>query len=94
MKTEQITLTYTNGETEEFTVHPGTDIIADPGKFEGQCLYVPYYWRIYLNGFADRDDGQVLGFDVSADDKAKFPSLEHRRTVKLVESDLGFVCQI
>jgi hypothetical protein len=68
--------------------------IRRPGKFEGEMLYVPYFWDVYLNGFADRDDGKVLGFDILPEDKAIFPELKKRRTVKLVETDNGFVCEV
>ena len=64
-----------------------------PGKFEGCAPYVAYYWSIYLEGCADRDDGDVLGFDVTADDKALFPELRRRRTVRLRETDSGFVVE-
>lgn len=69
-------------------------IIRSPGRFEGAPVYVPYFYDIYLNGGADRDDGRVLGFDVTAADKAEFPELKGRRTVKLVEQDIGFVVEV
>ena len=69
-------------------------VIRDPGQFEGEMLYVPYYWDAYLNGCADRDDGDVLGFDVTPEDKAQFPELKRRRTVKLCQRDDGFVCEV
>jgi hypothetical protein len=66
--------------------------ITNPGKFEGQPIYVPYYWDSYLNGCADRDDGRVLGFDITPEDRALFPEIpSKRRTIKLEESDSGFV---
>ena len=65
--------------------------IRSPGKFEGEMIYVPFYWDVFLNGFADRDNGHVLGFNVSADDKKMFPELRRRRTVRLIERDDGFV---
>jgi hypothetical protein len=68
--------------------------IISPGKFEGEMVYVPYFWEAYLNGCADRDDGRVLGFDVTAEDKAMFPELKGRRTVRLMERDDGFVVQV
>lgn len=68
--------------------------VTRPGKFEGEAPYVPYFWEAFLNGFADRDDGKVLGFDVRAEDKAIFPELKHRRTVKLYETDQGFVVEV
>lgn len=69
-------------------------VILSPGKFELCAVYVPHFWDIYLNGFADRDDGTVLGFDVTAEDKAEFPELKNRRTVRLVEHDNGFVQEV
>lgn len=69
-------------------------IIRSPGQFEGEAIYVPHFWEAFLDGFADRDDGRVLGFDVTADDKAEFPELKHRRTVKLYQRDDGFVCEV
>ena len=65
-----------------------------PGKFEGEEIYVPYFWNIYLDGGADRDNGSVLGFDVTVEDKAIFPELNGRRTVKLVQDGNGFVREI
>ena len=65
-----------------------------PGKFEGCASYVPFYWDAYLNGCADDDDGKVLSFDVTEDDKVLFPELKRRKRVKLVETDDGFVCEV
>ncbi len=76
----------------EYEVEHGT--IRTPGKFQGEALYVPYFWDAFLNGCADRDNGQVLGFDVTDDDKKEFPELRKRRTVKLVETDQGFVLEL
>src|SRR5437867_3609099 len=43
-----------------FAIGPGGQI-KDPGKFHGEMLYVPYYWELYLDGFAHnkQDDGTV-----------------------------------
>ena len=64
-----------------------------PGKFEGCAPYVSYFWSLYLEGCADRDDGKVLGFDITNEDKALFPELKGRRTVRLYETDAGFVVE-
>lgn len=68
--------------------------VAHPGKFEGCAAYVPYYWDVFMDGGADRDNGRVLGFDVTAEDKALFPELKRRRTVRLTETSDGFVCEV
>lgn len=76
--------------TREYNVD-ANGIIRTPGMFEAEMLYVPYYWDAYMNGCADRDDGTVIGFDVTVEDKAQFPELRTRRTVKLYQRDDGFV---
>ena len=72
----------------------GADIIRSPGKFEGDCTYVPYFWSVYLDGGADADDGRILTFQVSAAERAVFPSLRGRRAVRLYEDDNGFVSEV
>jgi len=65
-----------------------------PGKFEGCAPWVAYYWGIALSGFADRDDGRTYGFDITAEDRERFPELpKRRRTVRLRETDSGFVAE-
>jgi hypothetical protein len=65
--------------------------IRSPGKFEGEMLYVPYFWECYLNGCADGDNGRRIWFSVMACDRKQFPELAKRRSVGLVEDDSGFV---
>ncbi|HEX8838167.1 MAG TPA: hypothetical protein VF748_14595 [Candidatus Acidoferrum sp.] len=68
--------------------------IMTPGKFELEALYVPYFWDEYLNGGADEDDGTVLTFYVTDEDRAEFPELAERAVVKLLETDSGFVIEV
>lgn len=68
--------------------------ITSPGQFEGQMIYVPHFWEAYLNGCADRDDGTVLGFDITKEDRAKYPEIPARkRTIRLMQTDSGFVIE-
>lgn len=76
----------------QYTVDEGGRI-KSPGKFEGEMLYVPFFWEAFLDGGADSDEGGVLGFDVTADDKKEFPELKGRKTVKLLEREDGFVVE-
>ena len=70
-------------------------MIISPGKFQGEMIYVPYYWEAFLSGWADRDDGKVLGFDITPEDRAIFGlMLKGRRTVRLYERDDGFVAEL
>lgn len=66
-------------------------VIRSPGKFEGEMLYVPYFWQAYLNGGADNDDGEYLRFDVNEHDLALYPELEGLVMVVLRENGNGFV---
>jgi hypothetical protein len=66
-------------------------IITSPGKFEGEMLYVPYFWDAYLNGLVDDDDGGVLTFLVDGEDRAMFPELGNATKVHLESDDAGFV---
>jgi hypothetical protein len=70
------------------------EAVKHPGKFEGEAAYVPYFWDLYMEGGADRDYGDRLGFDIHDVDKLLFPELKHRRTVELRETDLGFVVEV
>jgi hypothetical protein len=64
-----------------------------PGKFQGCAPYVAFYWDAYLDGGADRDDGDTLGFNVTAADRVLFPELRGRRAVRLRETSDGFVVE-
>ena len=71
--------------------------IISPGIFEGEMVYVPYFWNMYLEGFADSDRGGVLGFYVVREDRQMFPELKERRAVKLYKRDDGLkkrVCEV
>ena len=69
------------------------EIVSFPGKFEQEQAYVPYFWDQYLNGGADDDDGEILSFNVNADDQSLFPELELGQTIKLIETEFGFVVE-
>lgn len=68
-------------------------VIHSPGKFEGEAVYVPFYWDAYLNGGADEDLDSYLIFNVTNEDRAQFPELAGVQTVKLYEREDGFVCE-
>lgn len=79
----------------EFRIENG--LIRNPGKFELQPLWVPALWDIAMEGFADSDDGETYGFTITKEDalRVEFPELNawlgRRRTVKLVQTDQGFI---
>jgi hypothetical protein len=67
--------------------------VSYPGKFEGEAAYVPYFWDLFLEGFAGADHGDVMKFRVQPEDRALFPELKGRHWVSLRETDQGFVVE-
>ena len=66
-------------------------VIRSPGKFEGEYLYAPYFWDLFLEGCTDEDDGDVLRFNVTEKDRMEFPELVAVQVVTLTECEQGFV---
>jgi len=74
---------------QDYTIENG--IITNPGKFEGEPVYAPYFYDAYLNGMADYDDGDEMWFDITADDRAMFPEIGEATRAILSIDDNGFV---
>jgi len=76
-------------------------LITTPGKFEGEPIYVPYFWNLGLDGCADDEETQthyptdqpVFGFNLSDlnIEQSVWPELKGQDRIELWESDLGFV---
>ena len=64
---------------EEYDVVDG--IIRNPGRFEGECEWVPYYWELALNG-----DGEDVS-EYNEEDEV-IGSFVTRFTVDYEESDV------
>lgn len=65
--------------------------IANCGKFEGELLYVPYYWNLALEGMFAEDINGVFFLPFDKDDRAMFPELDGAYGIGLEENDQGFV---
>lgn len=67
-------------------------LIRNPGKFEGEPLYVPYFYDFYLEGGgeAEEEDGGYR-ITIEAQDIQAFPALAGFTTICLYEDDAGFV---
>ncbi len=74
---------------ESYDVRDG--IIRSPGKFEGEPMYAPYFYDALLNGFADEDEDGVATFIITDEDRKLFPMLADTKSVRLWESDQGFI---
>ena len=84
-------------------LHPGVDdnpILSgyesrtkQPGKFEGEPAYTPYFYDLSMDGDgAETEFGDnVLSFEVGTEDVEMFPELENVSTVFLTFRDDGFV---
>lgn len=80
---------------DEYSTERG--LICDPGKFEGEPIYVPYLWEIVLDGGGepvddpDRPDATMDLIILSDDDKQCYPELSEFDTALLWADDNGFV---
>lgn len=67
-------------------------MIKDLGKFEGEMLYVPYFYDMYMDGFYDEQGDDWVFFEISDDDRKQFPELEKKdKGIVLWFSEQGFV---
>ena len=67
-------------------------LICDPGKFEREPLYIPYYWDLFLDGCADFEDDYIK-FEITIEDVKKFPELEDdlNKFIYLWSDSNGFI---
>ena len=70
-------------------------IIRSPGKFECECVWVPYFWDLVLEGEGDDvldEEGEVLAtrFVVDSEEAEAF-GLDCGATVELFADSQGFV---
>lgn len=68
--------------------------VARLGKFENESRYVPFFWEEFLNGGGEEAGDGVVAFPVFPADVSMFPELKERLTVKLRETDQGFVVEV
>lgn len=75
--------------TDEYDV-TSTGYIKNPGKFEGELLYAPYFWQKEGEDY-DKPNGS-RGFKITPAERQAFPEIGKRRqTIWLWESEQGFV---
>ena len=66
--------------------------IANPGKFQGEPRWVPYFYA--LADDTQFDDGSCVvyrAFQINANERQRFPELKGVFAVVLAETDDGFV---
>jgi len=69
----------------EYQVAAG--LIETPGAFFQERIYVPYFWKRYLQGEAHEVGSGVVQFTVGPADRLQFPELEGRSCVRLRQVD-------
>ena len=69
-------------------------LITNPGKFEREPVYVPYYWTIAMHGGSDETlfQGETFFelFSVTPIEKVFFPDLKEVKTVMIWADSQGF----
>jgi hypothetical protein len=75
--------------------HPMQVICTNPGKFEGEPLYVEDFWQFVLGGAEDEtiDDNEtpVAVFLLDTDQRTRYGFDEQDHALLIWESDQGFV---
>lgn len=66
-------------------------IVRQPGKFEGQEPWAPYFYEQMLNGDGEYLNDSMQLMEILPEDKEKFPELEGKDYVLLYLSNDGFV---
>jgi hypothetical protein len=70
-------------------------LITNPGKFERECRYVPYFWNLTMHSAQDDTEyDEFMGFyvfNITEDDLKIFPELKNTESVTVYECSQGFV---
>ena len=79
-----------------YRTYPNTNIIAEPGKFEGEPVWLPDLWESVLDGNGDEtiydNERPIEVFLLGADLRALTDACETDDAVLVWETDQGFVC--
>jgi hypothetical protein len=71
-------------------------IIQSPGKFEGEPVYIPYFFELILKGMQDTTVYQggmpIDGFKITPDDIDTFPELGKIKEIAIWQRSDGSVC--
>lgn len=70
---------------------PDIPTITEPGIFEGQPYYTPYFWEAVLQGSLEPDRDGIYELEVEEEDAQKFPELQVGQKVLLRRAEDGFI---
>ena len=66
------------------------EMVKQPGKFEGQPRFIPYFYDLVLDGGGYIDD-TTAEIEITSEDVKLFPELKGYDKVVLYEDNDGFV---
>ena len=67
-------------------------IVERPGKFEGEMLYIPYFYGIYLDGWHNVLQDGSISIPIEKREKEMFPELgKRKKVVRFNIDEEGFV---
>ena len=68
-------------------------VIRSPGKFEGEMIYLPHFYDVFLDGGGE-DNGKRIRVDITEEDRKEFPELgKTKSAIKFYEREDGFVVE-
>jgi len=67
------------------------ELTKQPGKFEGEARYVPYFYDLMLEGTGEQLDDEVISIKITPEDIKIFPELQDYKEVLLTVDNNGFV---
>jgi len=71
------------------------DIVKQPGKFESEPAYTPYFYDLMLDGDGEdvskENDSPIIRFGLCDADVRMFPELAGFTHLELIISDSGFI---
>ncbi len=70
-----------------------TGIIRTLGPFEGQNLYIPYFWYLHISGYREDVQNGIVTFQVRMEDRAQFPELINHDIVRLMQQENGAIVE-
>lgn len=69
-------------------------LIQNEGNLQGQPLYIAYYWYLFITGYSELINGDVLTYQVRTEDRIQFPELMNRKSVQLKRESDGCIVEV
>jgi hypothetical protein len=73
----------------EYTTDNG--IIMNPGKFQGEPVYVVDFYEAMQDGCGEDTQDGYISFPITDEDKQQYPELIPYSTIEISEDEMGFL---